>query len=61
MHSATITENATPSGQTTPAAAPPTALTPSCSDVMPPARMQMIEKEIAKLEKPPMRRSSSCA
>ena len=44
-----------------PAAAPPTALMPSCSDVMPPARMQMIENEIAKFEKPLMRRSSSCA
>src|SRR5260221_639338 len=40
-----------------PAAAPPTALTPSCSEVMPPARMQMMENEMAKLEKPLMRRS----
>ena len=30
-------------------------------DVMPPARMQMIENEIAKFEKPLMRRNSSCA
>jgi hypothetical protein len=29
--------------------------------VMPPARMQMIEKEMAKFEKPFMRRASSCA
>ena len=29
--------------------------------VMPPARMQMIENEIAKFENPFMRRSSSCA
>ena len=33
----------------------------SGNDVMPPARMQMIEKEMAKLEKPLMRRASSWA
>ncbi len=59
--SATTSENATPAGHTSPAAAPPTALTPSCSEVTPPARMQMIENEIAKFEKPLMRRRSSCA
>ena len=50
MHSATISENATPTGQTIPAAAPPTAQTPSCSEVMPPARMQIVENEMAKFE-----------
>ena len=34
---------------------------PTLNDVMPPARMQMIVKEIAKLEKPCMRLASSCA
>ena len=61
MHSATISENATPTGQTIPAAAPPTALTPSCSEVMPPARMQIVENEIAKFENAPIRRRSSWA
>ena len=34
---------------------------PTWNEVMPPARMQMIEKEIAKFENPPMRRVNSCA
>ena len=33
----------------------------SGNEVMPPARMQMIEKEMAKFEKPLMRRASSWA
>ena len=44
-----------------PIEAPPAALKPSWKEVMPPARMQMIEKEMAKLEKPLMRRDSSWA
>ena len=35
--------------------------TPSWNEVMPPARMQMVENEIAKFENAPMRRRSSCA
>ena len=61
MDSATTSENATPSGQTIPAAAPPTALTPSCNEVMPPARMQIVEKAMAKFENALIRRRSSCA
>ena len=34
---------------------------PASDDVMPPARMQIIDKEIAKFEKPLIRRASSCA
>ena len=41
--------------------APPPAEKPDWKEVMPPARMQMMENEIAKLEKPPMRLASSCA
>jgi len=37
------------------------ALKPSWKEVMPPARMQMMEKEMAKLEKPLIRRDSSWA
>ncbi len=44
-----------------PMAAPPTPLMPWPSELIPPDRMQMIEKEIAKFEKPCIRRASSCA
>ena len=44
-----------------PTDAPPAALNPTWNDVMPPAMMQMIENEIAKFEKPLMRRDSSWA
>ena len=40
-----------------PIEAPPAAAKPSWNEVMPPARMQMIENEIAKLEKPLIRRA----
>ncbi len=43
-------------GRPMPMPAPPTLQEPIWNDVMPPAMMQMIENEIAKLEKPP-----SCA
>src|SRR5436190_16543577 len=61
MHKATTKQNPTPTGQTIPAAAPPTAQKPSCRDVIPPARMQMMEKEMAKLENPFILRNNSCA
>ena len=41
--------------------APPTVQKPTWNEVIPPARMQMIEREIAKFEKPLIRRASSCA
>ncbi len=44
-----------------PIAAPPAPDVAWASELMPPERMQMIEKEIAKLEKRLIRRSSSCA
>lgn len=40
--------------------APPALLKPTWNDVMPPARMQMIESEMAKFENPLIRRASSC-
>ena len=61
MEAATIREKAQDSGQPMPIAAPPAALKPSWKEVIPPARMQMMEKEMAKLEKPLMRRDSSWA
>jgi len=53
--------NSEASGQPRPIEAPPAALKLCGKAVMPPARMQMMEKEIAKFWKPPMRRASSCA
>ena len=44
-----------------PIAAPPAPEVACASELMPPARMQMIEKEIAKFENRPSRRESSCA
>src|SRR5262249_26797863 len=52
---------AQPSGQPKPMEAPPAPDVPWASELMPPDRMQMIEKEIAKFENRRMRRSSSCA
>jgi hypothetical protein len=43
-----------------PSEAPPAPLSDSGKAVMPPARMQMIENEIAKFWNSPMRRDSSC-
>ena len=58
---ATINANRAPTGQPMPIDAPPAALRPVPNAVMPPATMQMIANEIAKLENPLMRRESSCA
>ena len=48
MAAATIRANSEASGQPYPTEAPPAALSDSGKAVMPPARMQMIENEIAK-------------
>ena len=48
------------SGQPMPSEAPPAPLKESGNAVMPPARTQMIENEIAKFWNSPMRRDSSC-
>ena len=48
-------------GQPIPMEAPPAALKPSWNEVMPPARMQMMENEMAKFENPLIRRDNSCA
>ena len=50
-----------PRGQPMPIAAPPAPDVAWASELMPPDRMQMIEKEIAKFEKPPMLRANSWA
>ena len=50
-----------PIGQPIPMAAPPAPAIPCPSELMPPDRMQMIEKEIAKFENPRIRLASSCA
>ena len=50
-----------PTIQPTIAVKPPPVQKPTWNEVMPPARMQMMENEIAKLENPCMRRDSSCA
>jgi hypothetical protein len=44
-----------------PMAAPPAPDVACPSELMPPDRMQMIEKEMAKFEKRVMERASSCA
>ena len=41
--------------------APPAPDVPWASELIPPERMQMIEKEMAKLEKTPIRRESCWA
>ncbi|WP_368413065.1 hypothetical protein [Dongia sp.] len=61
MATAKTPEMNTPNGQPMPIEAPPTPLNPWPSELMPPDRMQMIEKLIAKFEKRLMRRSSSWA
>jgi hypothetical protein len=55
------TRNETPSGQPRPIAAPPAPEVAWPSELMPPDRMQMIENEMAKLEKRLIDRSSSWA
>jgi len=50
-----------PSGQPMPIAAPPAPDVACASELMPPERMQMIEKETAKFENELIRRSSSWA
>ena len=52
---------AQPRIQPIPMAAPPTPLMPCPRELIPPERMQMIEKEIAKFWKPFMFRDSSWA
>ncbi len=54
-------EISTPTGQPSPIDIPPAPAVAWPSELMPPDRMQMMEKEIAKLEKRRMRRDSSCA
>ena len=49
-----------PTGQPMPMEAPPVAQSARWKEVTPPARMQMMEKLMAKLENPPMRLSNSC-
>ena len=61
MPTAKTRETKQPSGQPMPMAAPPAPDVACASELMPPDRMQMIEKETAKFEKELMRRSSSCA
>ncbi len=61
MATANTPEIMQPSGQPMPMEAPPAPDVPWASELMPPERMQMMEKEIAKLEKPPIRRDSSWA
>ena len=58
---ATHSENRHTSGQPRPIAAPPTEQNPTWNDVIPPARMQMIDSEMAKFENPPRHRASSWA
>jgi len=60
MLAATVSEKRHTNGQPRPKAAPPTLDSPWWKDVTPPARMQMIDIEIAKFEKPLIFRSSSC-
>ncbi len=47
MVSATASESRHESGQPTPMAAPPTLQKPTWNEVIPPARMQMMESESA--------------
>ena len=59
MATAKTPEIRQPSGQPIPIEAPPTPLIPCARELMPPDKMQIIEKLMAKLEKRLMRRSSS--
>ena len=61
MASANTPEIRQPTGQPIPIAAPPAPEVAWARELMPPESMQMMEKEIAKLEKAPMLRASSWA
>src|SRR4051812_13454757 len=61
MVSATTSENRQQVGQPSPMLAPPTLHRPTWKDVTPPARMQMIDSDRAKLENAPSPRCSSWA
>src|SRR4051794_11692829 len=61
MASPKVPDMNTPSGQPSPSAAPPAPEVACAKELTAPARMQMIEKEMAKLEKPVRRRDNSCA
>src|SRR4051812_36259465 len=61
MVAATHRANSPTSGHPIPTAAPPTDPNPTWNDVTPPARMQMIDSEMAKFENPPRTRASSWA
>src|SRR5437868_15424829 len=58
---ATTSEKRHTSGQPSPIAAPPTPQKPMWNEVTPPARMQMMDSDRAKLEKPLIRRANSWA
>src|SRR6478735_5801442 len=60
MHSPMIRMNADTSGQPQAIAAGPPLFQPRPNEVKQPARMEMIEKEMAKFEKPDQERLSSC-
>src|SRR5580765_1658465 len=60
MHSPMIRMNADTSGQPQAIAAGPPLFQPRPNEVKQPARMEMIEKEMAKFEKPDQDRLSSC-
>ena len=53
--------NKPPTSQPIPMEAPPAPPIANGNAEMPPAKIQIIEKEIAKFEKPPMCRLSSCS
>ena len=61
MVAATVSENRQTSGQPSPMPAPPAPPSPTWNEVIPPARMQMIDSEMAKLEKADIRRANSWA
>src|SRR5687768_16674125 len=61
MLNATSSENAPPTNQPMNAPPPPVELNASGKAEIPPAKIQIIENEIAKFENPLMRRESSCA
>ncbi|MFO0958428.1 MAG: hypothetical protein U0800_13520 [Isosphaeraceae bacterium] len=60
MVAATIIEKPQANGHQADRGAP-TLQRPRWNEVTPPARMQMIDIEMAKFENPPIRRASSCA
>src|SRR5690349_11628934 len=61
MLNETSSENKPPTNQPTNAPPPPVELKAAANDEIPPAKIQIIENEIAKFENPLMRRESSCA